>query len=222
MRGKRTLFSSHLNRKGILNVCVMQSRYQAMYQHWVPAKMSGLLRGHWTMKFFSFCWGSVAGLQLGSCLEGTWKLSPSFPPSLPHTSVLLSLHIKRKMGKKLEPVFYSLRFSTFKTVWAAEGLKSVIATEDTCSAWFMLSTLINQSSHSYEEMFFKNLILNLIWVWNEGMDFLSRPSWNLPKRLMCKCTECSGNSWMETFYFQIITGVTVAKKMINGIVAKVR
>lgn len=129
-------------------------RYQ---QRWVVS-----LRGDWTMKFSSFCWGSVAGLQLGSCLEGTWKPSPS----LPHTTVSLPLCIKRKMGEKSEPVFYSLQFSIFKTVRAAEGLKSVIVTEEPCSAWVMLSTLINQSSHSYKEMFFKNLILNLIWVWN--------------------------------------------------------
>lgn len=31
--GQKGLFSSHLNRKGILNACVMQRGYQAMYQH---------------------------------------------------------------------------------------------------------------------------------------------------------------------------------------------
>lgn len=31
--GQKSLFSSHLNRKGILNVCVMQTGYQAMHQH---------------------------------------------------------------------------------------------------------------------------------------------------------------------------------------------
>lgn len=61
--------------------------------------------------------GAVASLHLSSFLEGTWKPSPSLPPSLLHTSVLLPP----------EPVFYSLQFSIFKTVWAAEGLKSVIS-----------------------------------------------------------------------------------------------
>lgn len=31
--GQKALFSSHLNRKGILNVCVLQRGYEAMYQH---------------------------------------------------------------------------------------------------------------------------------------------------------------------------------------------
>lgn len=115
-------------------------------------------------------WNSppFAGVQLqASSWAPAWRGHGSLLlPSLPHTTVLLHLCIKSKMGEKSEPVFYSLQFSIFKTERAAEGFKSVTATEEPCSAWVMLSTLINQSSHSYEEMFFKNLILNLIWVWN--------------------------------------------------------
>lgn len=31
--GQKGLFSSHFNRKGILNACVIQRGHQAMYQH---------------------------------------------------------------------------------------------------------------------------------------------------------------------------------------------
>lgn len=69
---------------------------------------------------------------VGLLLGGATEAFSSLPPIVPHTSVLLPLCIKR--SKKPEPVLYSLKFSIFKTVRTAEGLNSVIATEEPRSA----------------------------------------------------------------------------------------
>jgi len=114
-----------------------------------------------------FRWGSVLGLQQGSCSEGPQQQhsSSSLPPPLAET-LHRSSPSSRYRGKEKEKVRASILFASISSfevfVRTAEGLHSVPAAEEPCSAWVTLNTLVNQSSHSYEEKLFKNPVLNLI------------------------------------------------------------
>lgn len=86
---------------------------------------------------------------------------PLSPTETPHHCFSSSLYCGKEGEKVRASILFTSIFSFYDFALSAEGLNAVIAAEEPHSACIILNTLVNQSSHSYEEMLFKNPVLNL-------------------------------------------------------------